>query len=86
MFRLPELPEAPVQPTPYTLYNENERGTNATPFLTHITHGQRASSRIFHSKQEGKYYESSIRNCQLTKFSASITGKGSLGPVKIHFE
>ena len=68
MFPLPELPVNTVNPTPYTQYIETEPGTHETPILTYVTHGNRSFSRIFHSKQEGKYYESTVRNCQKKKF------------------
>ena len=64
----PEFPENHLNPTPYTQSLGSEPGTLATPILTHVTHGQRARSRIFHSKQEGKYYESTLRSCQKKKF------------------
>ena len=63
MFSIPAIPANPVNPTPYTQFPATYQGTNATPILTYVTHGQRSSSHIFHSKQEGKFYESSVRNC-----------------------
>ena len=43
-------------PTPFVEYDPLPSGTNETPNLTNVTRGQRQSSKIFHTKSNGKYY------------------------------
>ena len=67
----------PEKPTPFVEYDPLPSGTTETPFLTHITHGQRKNSRIFHTKENNLYFEYSIRHCLKTKFSVICIYNGN---------
>ena len=58
--------------TPFFEYNLVESGTWKFPTLTHMTHGSRDNSRIFHTKEDGNYYEYRVRYGMI----------GNLGKVK----
>ena len=59
----------PDNPTPYIEYEPLPSGSLKTPVLTYITRGQRQNSRIFHTKENGKYFEYSVKHVFKNKFS-----------------
>ena len=71
----------PEKPTSFIEYDPLPSGTTETPFLTHITHGQRKNSRIFHTKENNLYFEYSIRHCLKFVFIMEIKTAGSANPI-----
>ena len=67
----------PENPTPYIEYEPLPSGSTETPFLTHVTRGQRKNSRIFHTKENGLYFEYSVRYCFKNKFSVLCVYNGN---------
>ena len=55
-----------VNKTPFFEYEVVISGSWKYPVLTHMTHGQRDESRVFHSKEDGKYFEYRVCNISRT--------------------
>ena len=55
-------PKVPANPTPFFEYLPIVSGDFSTPVLTHMTHGERDGSRIFHTKENGMYFEYHAKN------------------------
>ena len=49
--------EIPTNPTPHVDYENIAGGTLETPVLVDITHGGKDESRIFHFKENEKYFQ-----------------------------